>query len=157
MLRPPGKKGIVKASSTIYFRSDPALFRAVRRFAAQFVTLAGGSEEDAAEVEIATGEVLANAYQHAYRKTHGPLQLDLSYDAQKVEIAVHDEGGTAPGTLVIPSTLAEGNEHRGLYLVGKLIDDVDILHPRHERGGTTVRMVKHVNKLLRLISIVGLS
>ena len=151
-----GKKRIVKATSTICFHSDPALFGAVRRFAAQFVLLAGGSDEDAAEVELATGEVLANAYRHAYGKTHGPLQLDLSHDAQKVEISVHDEGVVASGRLAIPSTLAEGNEHRGLFIVGKLTDHVDIIHPRNGRGGTTVRMTKHVNKLLRLLSIVGL-
>ena len=156
MLQSPGKKKIVKVTSTICLHSDPALFGPVRRFVAQFVMLAGGSDEDAAEVELATGEVLVNAYRHAYRKTHGPLQLDLSHDAQKVEISVHDEGVAASGTLVIPSTLAEGNEHRGLYLVGKLTDHVDIIHPRNERGGTTVRMIKHVNKLPRLVSIVGL-
>jgi anti-sigma regulatory factor (Ser/Thr protein kinase) len=143
-------------TSTICLHSDPALFGAVRRFVAQFVLLAGGSDEDAAEVELATGEVLANAYRHAYRKTHGPVQLDLSHEGQKVEVSIHDDGVADSSTLIIPSTLTEGNEHRGLFLVGKLTDHVEIVRSRQGRAGTTVRMVKHVNKLLQLFSIVGL-
>ena len=146
----------MKVTSTICFRADPAIFRAVRLFVAQFVTLAGGSDEDAAEVELATGEVLTNAYWHAYRMRHGPLQIDLSYDAQKIDISVHDEGDVVDGGLHIPSTLAPANEHRGLYLVGKLTDFVEIVHPRNARGGTTIRMVKHVNKLLWLESMLRL-
>jgi anti-sigma regulatory factor (Ser/Thr protein kinase) len=138
----------MKITSTICFRADPAIFGSVRRFIAQFVRLAGGSNEDAAEVELATGEVLINAYCHAYRKRHGPLQLEVSHDGQKIDISIHDEGDVVAGMLNIPSTLAPGNEHRGLYLVGRLTDHVDVVHPRNARGGTTVRMVKHVNKLL---------
>jgi anti-sigma regulatory factor (Ser/Thr protein kinase) len=146
----------MKVTATICVRADPAIFRAVRLFVGQFVTLAGGSDEDAAEVEMATGEVLTNAYCHAYRMRHGPLQVDLSSDGQKVDISVHDDGEVVDGGLCIPPTLAPDNVHRGLYLVGKLIDYVDIVHPRNARGGTTIRMVKHVNKLLWLESMLGL-
>lgn len=147
----------MKVTSTIWLRADPATFGAVRRFAAQFVLLAGGSDEDAAEVELATGEVLTNAYCHAYRRRYGPLQLDLSHDGQKIEVSIHDEGDVVDGGLNIPSSLAPGNEHRGLYLVGKLTDHVEVVHPRNARGGTTIRMVKHVNKLLWLESMLRLS
>lgn len=145
----------MKGNSTIRFRADPANFGAVRRFVAQIVMLSGGSNDDAAELELATGEVLANAYRHAYRKTHGPLQLDLMHDDQKVEISIHDEGDVIDGMLNIPSTLPEGNDHRGLYLVGKVTDHAEIRHPRNAKGGTTVRMVKHLSKALRLAPIVG--
>ena len=146
----------MKITSTICFHADPAIFGAVRRFVAQFVMLAGGSDRDAAELEMATGELLTNAYCHAYRKRRGPLHLELSHDGQSIDISVHDEGDVIAGTLNIPSTLAPGNEHRGLYLVGQLTDHVDVVHPRNARGGTTIRMVKHVNKLLWLECVLGL-
>jgi anti-sigma regulatory factor (Ser/Thr protein kinase) len=154
---PAGKKEPVKGTSSISFRADPAVFGDVRRYVAQFMMLCGGSDEDAADLELATGEVLVNAYRHAYRKAHGPLQLDLDFDGQKVEVRVHDEGDVVSGMLTIPSTLPGGSEHRGLYLVGKMTDQVEIVHPRTPLGGTTVRMVRHVNKLLRLTSILGLT
>lgn len=147
----------MRGTSTISFRADPAIFGAVRRYVAQFVMLCGGSDDDAADLELATGEVLVNAYRHAYRKAHGPLQLDLDYDGQKVEVRVHDEGDMVPGTLTIPSTLPGGSEHHGLYLVGKVTDNAEIVHPRGPFGGTTVRMVRHVNKLLRLTRILGVT
>jgi anti-sigma regulatory factor (Ser/Thr protein kinase) len=151
-----GNKEIVKVTSTICFHADPAVFGGVRRFVAQFVRLAGGSNEEAAELELAAGEVLINAYCHAYRKRHGPLQLDMNHDGHRIEISLRDEGQVVAGALNIPSTLAPEDDHRGLYLVGKLTDHVDITHPRNGQGGTTVRMVKHVNKLLWLESILGL-
>lgn len=157
MSPPLGNKQTVKVTSTIKFQADPALFGAVRRFVAQFVMLAGGSDEDAAEVELATGEVLMNAHCHAYQGKHGPLQLELSHDGQRIDISIHDEGDVVDLGLNIPSTLASGNEHRGLYLIGQLTDHVDIVHPRNARGGTTVRMVKRVNKLLWLESMLRLS
>jgi len=119
--------------------------------------LAGGSDEEAAEVELVTGEVLMNAHCHAYRGRHGPLQLDLSHDGKKIDISIHDEGDVVDRGLNIPSTLAPGNEHRGLYLVGKLTDHVEIVHPRNARGGTTIRMVKRLNKLRWLESPLRLS
>ena len=138
----------MQGTATIRFRADPGIFGAVRRYVAQFVILAGGSDEDAEELELATGEVLANAYAHAYRRAHGPVQLDMRCTRQEVEVQIRDEGEGPAGPLSIPSTLPEGNEHRGLYLVGKLTDRVDIVRPADERLGTTIRLVKRVDKPL---------
>ena len=130
-------------------RSDPSLFGTVRRFIAHTVKLAGGSDEDALELEIATGEALTNVYRHAYHHTHGPLQVDLAFDDQKVEVTIHDDGARSGGRLDIPETIGPADEHRGLYLVGKITDHAEILHPRDERGGTTVRMIKRIRKFPR--------
>jgi anti-sigma regulatory factor (Ser/Thr protein kinase) len=147
----------MRGNTTLRFRSDPVIFGAVRRLVSQTVIVAGGSRDDAWELELATGEVLANAYQHAYGKTHGPLQVDLRYDDQMVEISIHDEGGVTGDGPSIPSTLADGSNHRGLYLVGKLTDHAEIVHPGTPQGGTTVRMRKYVNKLRWLTSMLAAS
>lgn len=121
----------------------------------QFVRLSGGSEEEAAELELAAGEALTNAYRHAYRNTHGPVRLELSHDDRKIQIDIHDEGDVVAGELKIPSTVLQAGEHCGLFLIGQLTDHAEIVHPRNERGGTTVRMVKHVNKVLQLANMLG--
>ncbi len=141
-----GKEYAVNGHSTLRFRADPSLFGAVRRFTAQTVMLSGGSDEDARELELATGEILTNAYRHAYRRTHGPLQVDLMFDDQKVEISIHDDGEVFVGPRNIPSAIGTADEHRGLYLVGKITDHAEIVHPRNARGGTTVRMIKRISK-----------
>ena len=108
--------------------------------------LSGGSYEEALELEIAVGEVLTNAFLHAYRKDHGPLQVDLTYDDRQVELSIRDEGAADARRLVIPSGVEPADEHRGLYLVGQMTDHAEILHPRNGTGGTTVRMVKRIRK-----------
>jgi anti-sigma regulatory factor (Ser/Thr protein kinase) len=139
----------VNGHSTLRFPSDPSLFGTVRRLVAQTVKLSGGSDEDALELEIATGEVLANVYRHAYRQMPGPLQVDLAFDDQKVEVSVHDDGEGSVGPLNIPRAIGTEDEHRGLFLVGKITDHAEILHPRNERGGTTVRMIKRIRRFRR--------
>lgn len=135
----------MRGNMTLRFRSEPRIFGAVRRLVAQTVILAGGCRDDALKLELATGEVLANAYQHAYRMTPGPLRVHLRYDDEMVEISVHDEGGVTDNGPRIPTTLADGSSHRGLYLVGRLADHAEIVHPKNPKGGTIVRMRKYVH------------
>jgi anti-sigma regulatory factor (Ser/Thr protein kinase) len=145
----------MKGHLTLRLRADPSTFRAIRKLIAQIVMLSGGSNRDALELEVATGEVLANAYQHAYRKTLGPVEVDLAYDDQKVEINIRDDGDVTIDALNIPSALPDGCDHRGLYLAGKMTDYAEIVHARNARGGTTIRMIKYVSMTSRRARIFG--
>ena len=135
---------------TLWCRSDPSTFGAIRKLIVQVVVLCGGSSEDALELEVATGEVLANTHQHAYQRSHGPLEVDVAYDDQKIEISIHDEGDVTNDVPTMSSILAETRGRRGLYLVGKMTDYAEIVHPRNARGGTTVRMIKYIDTIGRL-------
>ena len=97
-----GKKEVMKGHLTLRSRADPPTFQAIRKLIAQIVLVSGGSARDALELEVATGEVLANAYQHAYRRTHGPVEIDLTFNDQKVEITIHDDGDVRVDALNIP-------------------------------------------------------
>jgi anti-sigma regulatory factor (Ser/Thr protein kinase) len=150
------KKEVMKGHLTLRSRADPPTFQAIRKLIAQIVLVSGGSARDALELEVATGEVLANAYQHAYRRTHGPVEIDLIFDDQKVEISIHDDGAVRIDALNIPRALPGGCGHHGLYLVKKMTDFAEIVHPRTTRGGTTVRMIKYISVTSRLTRILGI-
>jgi anti-sigma regulatory factor (Ser/Thr protein kinase) len=74
----------------LQFDTDAPTMRAVRKFVHDLVLSQGGSEEDASAVEIATGEVLNNAYEHVYAGRSGPLEIDLLYVEAKVELTIHN-------------------------------------------------------------------
>jgi anti-sigma regulatory factor (Ser/Thr protein kinase) len=117
-----------------------------------------GSKEDAVELEVAVGELLANAYRHAYRQVHGPMQIDLAFDDKEIEVSISDEGDVITDTLAIPLAASVGDKHCGLYLVSKLTDRVHIVHPRTARGGTRIHITKclrHDDRLMRHLRIVG--
>lgn len=128
------------------FDTDTRTFRAVRRFVRDFVRVHGGSEEDAVALEIATGELLSNAYEHAYALQPGPLEIDLLYDEAKIELTIHDDGEPVTDSPAIPTTPPSGKRGRGLYLVGQLTDESNIIHPWNDPRGVGVRVVKYLQR-----------
>jgi anti-sigma regulatory factor (Ser/Thr protein kinase) len=127
---------------TLHFRSELATIPVVRRLLAHMARMEGGSEEVVQSVEVAMGEVLANAYRHAYREGVGPLQVEVSSDGERLRILVHDDGAPVVDKPAIPRSLPQGTSGRGLYIVGRLMDEAEVIHPRRESGGTAVRLVK---------------
>lgn len=130
----------------LQFDTNAPTMRAVRKFVRDLVLSQGGSEEDASEVEIATGEVLNNAYEHAYAGQSGPLDIDLLYDEAKVELTIHNHGGPITGVPVIPTTPPSGRRGRGLYLVGQLTDQAEVIHSSNGHRGVSIRMAKYLHR-----------
>jgi anti-sigma regulatory factor (Ser/Thr protein kinase) len=129
-------------SLALRFDTDTRTFRAVRRFVRDFVSVHGGSEEDAVALEIATGELLSNAY----ALQPGPLEIDLLYDEAKIELTIHDDGEPITDSPAIPTTPPSGERGRGLYLVGQLMDESKVIHPWNDPRGTGVRVVKYLQR-----------
>ena len=130
------------------FDTDIRTMRAIRRFVRDLVLIQGGTEEDASAVAIATGEVLNNAYEHAYAGQSGPLELDVVYDEAKVELTIHDHGARITEFPVIPTAPPSGRRGRGLYLVGQLTDESEVIHPGTGKGpgGIGVRLAKYLRR-----------
>jgi anti-sigma regulatory factor (Ser/Thr protein kinase) len=130
----------------LHFDTDIRTMRAVRRFVHDLVLIQGGSEADASAVEIATGEVLNNAYEHAYAGQSGPLDMDLLYDEAKVELTIHNHGAPIRESPVIPNTPPSGQRGRGLYLVGQLADQSEVIRHGNDHRGIGVRLGKYLRR-----------
>lgn len=114
-------------------RADPALLADVRRAVAVWATAAALDEFAIGDLQLAVGEAVANAVEHAYRDSDrpGPVVVDLAVDHDgEVTVTVEDNGSWRP----VPSD--PGFRGRGLQIVDSLAGDVDI-----DRGpdGTVLR------------------
>lgn len=131
---------------TLKFVTDPRVFHVIRRSVSAAAIAEGMPVDVAREVEIAVGETLSNAFIHAYGRSVGPLQIDLAFDGSDFSITVHDSGKPLTDRPSIPKTLPadKGQGGRGLYVIGQLMDEAEVLHPGPRGNGTAIRMVKRV-------------
>jgi serine/threonine-protein kinase RsbW len=101
---------------------------------------AGLEGETAAMMEVAVGEALSNVYRHAYASASGPVWVEVLTSESALTVVVRDAGAATVSPAippVLPGRTAAGG--RGLYLVKRLTDHVDI--GLNESGhGVTVRM-----------------
>jgi anti-sigma regulatory factor (Ser/Thr protein kinase) len=123
--------------------SDPgSLGRARRRVRNTLIQAGFGDVAD--RVEVAVGEALTNVYEHAYGAGVGPVSVTVFRTAESLMVSVSDNGrATVPPSVppVPPCTTVTGG--RGLYLVGRLMDDVAIsVNPAGY--GLTLRMTMHL-------------
>lgn len=119
-----------------------------RSVAHDLVKLEGGSNQDASDVEVAVGETLSNAYRHAYGKGVGPVSVEIAFDTPRLTLTVIDEGKGLAHLPRVPGILSTqlGNVSRGMYLIGKLMDEVEFRHPLDaDRGGVAVMMAKDLH------------
>jgi anti-sigma regulatory factor (Ser/Thr protein kinase) len=130
---------------TLRFDIDLTSLRIIRRLAADVVREQGGSAEAASAMETVAGELLTNAFEHAYHHQSGPLEIILLYDRTKIEFTIHDDGEPVTDAPMIPKSLPPGPRGRGLYLVGQLTDEAEVLHPRDDNRGVAVRVVKYLH------------
>jgi anti-sigma regulatory factor (Ser/Thr protein kinase) len=126
----------------LQFASDshPYSLRKARRRVHSALLQAGLSIEVARDMEVAVGEALANVHQHAYDGGAGPVSVTVFRSDGGLTAEVNDNGRATAAPLVPsvppPSTDIRG---RGLYMMGRLVDDVAIcLNPAGH--GLTVRM-----------------
>ncbi|HXF83398.1 MAG TPA: ATP-binding protein, partial [bacterium] len=110
------------------------------------VRLAGFSGDDLLDIQVAVSEAVANAFKHAYGgKPGGRIEVDLAYDGRELTIRIHDSGREVTPGLTVPRTLPPpGEGGRGLYLIGRLMDEVEIRQPGRRGRGTLVTMKKRL-------------
>ncbi len=118
--------------------------RIARRLVAAAAREAGADEDATLDLEVAAGEVVANAHAHAYGGRRGRLEIELAFDGTYLEIAVHDGGKPMAATMSIPAELPPPGRGRGLYLIGRLVDEVRLVHPDRRGRGTAVHMRKRI-------------
>jgi anti-sigma regulatory factor (Ser/Thr protein kinase) len=121
----------------------PATLRMTRKLVRAAAMIRGASEAVAEEIELAVGEALANAYEHAYRGEPGPLNINIGFDGERFVIEIRNHGKliTPPA---IPKQIPTGERGRGLYLIERLMDEVKIVHPAAEGRGTALLMAKRI-------------
>jgi serine/threonine-protein kinase RsbW len=124
--------------------SHPAALSDARRRVREAMIRAGIRVEVAQEMEVAVGEALSNVHRHAYKNRVGPVSVEVLRTAEAVTVAVADQGGATVAPAV-PSTLPARTDQggRGLYVVGRLVDDVEIQVNRAGHG-ITVRMTERL-------------
>jgi len=113
-------------------RADPARLRGVRRQVTAWALAAGLTGDSLDDLQLALGEALANAVEHAYAATAGEgrceYRLERAADGS-VDVCVRDEG------VWRPAPADKGHRGRGLELISALATDVEIGRTVDERGG----------------------
>jgi len=107
----------------------------------------GASRAIQEDLMVAVGEALTNASRHAYGGIPGPLEIEVSVDDESMRLLIHDHGAPLTNIPPIPparpaSTGQDGG--LGLYLIGQLMDEAEIIHPYHRTYGTAIRLVKRL-------------
>lgn len=127
--------------------AQPEVLRASRKLVAAAARAMGASRAVAFELEIALGEALANAYDHAYRSLgRGRIRIRLAFDdGGGLITTVSDTGGPLRSRPRIPREVPQSSRRgRGLFLMSRLMDDLEVIHPVRAGRGTAVRMTKRL-------------
>ena len=122
--------------------ADPARLRGVRRTVTAWALAAGLPEDGVDDLQLALGEALANAVEHAYAGGGGGDGVGCEYRLERtadgsVDVCVRDEG------VWRPAPADRGHRGRGLELITALATDVEVARTTGDSGvagsGTTVR------------------
>lgn len=130
-------------SLSLHIETRPESIRAGRRLVRAAAQLAGASGDDAEAIELAVGEALANAYQHAYGGGAGPVRLDLECVHDEFRITIHNHGAAVSRSPVPPAPQRIEAQGRGLYVMSKLMDELAV---RGRERGTAVYMAKRIHR-----------
>ncbi|SFT91438.1 anti-anti-sigma factor [Geodermatophilus amargosae] len=113
-------------------RAEPARLRGVRRRVTAWALAAGLTGDSLDDLQLALGEALANAVEHAYAATAGEgrceYRLERTADGG-VDVCVRDEG------VWRPAPADKGYRGRGLELISALATDVEVGRTIDEGGG----------------------
>jgi anti-anti-sigma factor len=124
---------LVPAPLDLRLPADPAQLAGLRRMVLAWATDVGVAEETLDDLQLAVGEAVANAVEHAYREqTPGTCAVRLARGADgAIEARVEDDGTWRP----VPADA--GFRGRGLLLIRRLAEDVTV--EQGPAGGTTIR------------------
>jgi anti-anti-sigma factor len=114
--------------------ADPARLGDVRRAVRSWSTAAGLTEDAAEDLQLALGEALANAVEHAYASAgDGECAYRVARELDgSIAVRVWD-GGTWR-----PPPADKGYRGRGLELISALAVDVEVAHQPENGSGTVV-------------------
>ena len=120
--------------------SHPYSLGKARRRVLNIIIQAGFGVETAECVQVAVGEALTNVSEHAYGADVGPVSVKVVRSAGALTVAVSDDGrATVPPAVPRVPPTPSSYRGRGLYIVGRLMDDVAI-SVNTTGHGLTVRM-----------------
>jgi serine phosphatase RsbU (regulator of sigma subunit)/anti-sigma regulatory factor (Ser/Thr protein kinase) len=114
----------------------PALPRAladIRSAVRRWLTAAGASPDDVADIMVAVGEACSNVVEHAYGPAGGSLTLQMELDDGTVVAVVRDNGRWR--------SVRGQNRGRGTALIQRCTDHMDVVAGP---GGTTVTFRRHL-------------
>jgi anti-sigma regulatory factor (Ser/Thr protein kinase) len=130
---------------TISLSTAPEELRIARRLVVAAAREAGADAVTLLDLEVAVGEGVANAHIHAYGGGRaGKIHLDLRFDGAALSVAIRDTGQPVAGVPEIPTSLPPPGRGRGLYLIGRLMDEARLVHPDRRGRGTMLFMRKHL-------------
>lgn len=134
----------VRSGWAVEVRLDarPHALRLARRLAVPAALAAGLPPPAAFDLEVALGEALINAYQHAYGgRGRGRICVTFASDTTEFTVTVRDSGKPLSTPPRIPRSLSRNDDRgRGLWLMSQLTDDLEVIHPARRGRGTAVRM-----------------
>ncbi len=114
--------------------AQPESLSSVRGLVRRWLSHAGSTEQEVAEVTAACGEACTNAIEHAGAGGSSSFEMEGSRDGSHIEVVVRDFGVWRPGR--------EDDHGRGLELMNALMDEVEV---RPGPDGTVVRMRRGLN------------
>jgi anti-sigma regulatory factor (Ser/Thr protein kinase) len=130
---------------TIQLQTDPHVIRAVRKVIAATARIGGARDADARLIELSVGEALANARLHAYQSGVGPIEATVTMDGEMFSVEIQNAGKPVTGGPRVPDTLDPPESQRwGLYLLGRIMDEVEITRSKLDDRGTAIRMAKRL-------------
>jgi anti-sigma regulatory factor (Ser/Thr protein kinase) len=130
---------------TVQLATDPHVIRAVRKVIAATARIGGARDADARLIELCVGEALANARFHAYRSGVGPIEATVSLDGEMFSVTIQNEGKPVTRSAQVPDTLdPPESQSWGLYLLGQIMDEVEITRSTLDDRGTAIRMSKRL-------------
>lgn len=145
--RLPSVRGVNGWRIALRLTTEARAIRTARKLAAAAARQEGASDEDALAIEVAIGEALANARQHAYAGGKGPVAVDLVFSGRRgdLTITIHDSGKPVTARPTVPAELPPtGEGGRGLFVISRLMDGTEIKHPARGGRGTAIRFVKRI-------------
>lgn len=143
---------------TITVEASLEQLAAISDFVVDQARSAGLDEHAVWEVQLAVDEAVTNVIQHSYAKTNGSITLTTNHTADLLEIAIRDRGRPFnPDDVPEPDLISPLEQRRtgglGLYLMRKLMDQVDF---RFENGENILTMIKYIPRTnLHIVSLSG--
>jgi sigma-B regulation protein RsbU (phosphoserine phosphatase) len=136
---------IAQPERELVLPNEPARLSEIRAFVTAFLNDVRVSVDDSQDISIAVAEASGNAVLHGRRPGgRGEIRVGCKFDGEGVTLTIADDG---PGFELVddgervPDRYAAGG--RGLFLMRKLMDSIDIESSAH---GTKVVLYKQVSE-----------
>lgn len=109
-----------------------------RNAIAGFARICGFSNDEVADIRIASGEALSNAVEHGRTRRSSGFSVRCSFDEERLVIEIRDNGdGFLPVSTAIPLDIEGSDRGFGILLMRRFMDGVQF-----ERNGTLVRLTR---------------